>query len=118
MFPLFKTMLICLLCTIFIELILSILLKVRDRKDLLNVILVNILTNPIVVSFSSLILYKYGMADYKIGIVILEILAVITEGFTYKLTLKYKDINPFVLSLILNASSYGIGELINLFLTK
>ena len=44
----------CLLITIIIEVLISILLGLR-KKDILNVILVNIVTNPLVVSIPVLI---------------------------------------------------------------
>ena len=39
----------CLLLTIIIELVVALILSVRDKKDILNIILVNVLTNPVVV---------------------------------------------------------------------
>lgn len=103
----------CLLCTIIIELILAIILKIRNKLDLIYIILVNILTNPIVVTIPILILVKY---NYNIAIqtlIILEIITIITEGIIYSKVLEYKKINPFIISLILNISSYLIGEIIN-----
>ena len=103
----------CLLCTIMIEVGVSFLLKVRNKKDFLNIVLVNTLTNPIVVSLPFFILLKFGYAYYQKTFYILEILAFITEGFIYKKVLKYKKMNPYLLSIILNLSSYFIGEIIN-----
>lgn len=105
-------MLICLSSTIVIELIMSLLLGIRSKKDILNVILVNIMTNPLVVSILMYITYN-RLFNITISIIILEILVVLTEGFTYKKVLTFDKINPYVLSLILNISSYFIGELLN-----
>lgn len=102
----------CLLFTILIELIVALILGVRDKKDILNIILVNTMTNPLLVSVTVYITYNRIFNR----IVILELLVVIIEGFTYKKILNFKKINPFVLSLILNASSYFIGEIINYFI--
>ena len=41
-----------LVLTIIIEVAVALSLKVRDKKDLLNIVLVNFLTNPLVVSIS------------------------------------------------------------------
>ena len=49
----------------------------------------------------------------KIFTIILEITAFLVEGLIYKKTLEYKRINGFLLSLILNISSYVLGILIN-----
>ena len=105
-------MLICLSSTIVIELIMSLLLGIRNKKDILNVILVNIMTNPLVVSILMYITYN-RLYNTTISIIILEILVILTEGFTYKKVLTFDKINPYVLSLILNISSYFIGELLN-----
>lgn len=105
-------MLICLSSTIVIELIMSLLLGIRNKKDILNVILVNIMTNPSVVSILMYITYN-RLFNTTISIIILEILVILTEGFTYKKVLTFDKINPYVLSLILNIASYFIGGLLN-----
>lgn len=105
-------MLICLSSTIVIELIMSLLLGIRNKKDILNVILVNIMTNPLIVSILMYITYN-RLFNITISIIILEILVILTEGFTYKKVLTFDKINPYVLSLILNISSYFIGGLLN-----
>ena len=105
-------MLICLSSTIVIELIMSLLLGIRNKKDILNVILVNIMTNPLVVSILMYITYN-RLFNTTISIIILETLVILTEGFVYKKVLTFDKINPYVLSLILNISSYFIGKLLN-----
>lgn len=105
-------MLIFLSSTIVIELIMSLLLGMRNKKDILNVILVNIMTNPLVVSILMYITYN-RLFNTTISIIILEILVILTEGFAYKKVLTFDKINPYVLSLILNISSYFIGGLLN-----
>lgn len=105
-------MLICLSSTIVIELIMSLLLGIRNKKDILNVILVNIMTNPLVVSILMYITYN-RLFNTTISIIILEILVILTEGFAYKKVLTFDKINLYVLSLILNISSYFIGGLLN-----
>ena len=77
----------CLVFTIIIEVIVGIILGIRNKKDILNVILV-----------------------------ILEVITLFVEGFIYLKVLNYKKLNPFLISLFLNLSSYLIGELINYFL--
>lgn len=104
----------CLLLTIIIELIIALILGVRNKKDIINIILVNVITNPIVVMSQTLLYIKFGYNIEMIGIAILEVLVVLVEGLIYKKVLNYKKINPIILSLILNALSFLIGELINL----
>lgn len=105
----------CLFFTILIELIVALILKVRDKKDILNIILVNTMTNPLLVSLTVYITYN-RIFNRTLSVIVLELLVVLIEGFTYKKVLKYKKINPFIISLILNASSYFIGEIINYFI--
>lgn len=105
----------CLFFTILIELIVALILKVRDKKDIINIILVNTMTNPLLVSLTVYITYN-RIFNRTLSVIVLELLVVLIEGFTYKKVLKYKKINPFILSLILNASSYFIGEIINHFI--
>ena len=103
----------CLLCTIIIELSVSILLGVRNKKDIINIVLVNVVTNPIVVLFPYIIGLRYGNSPRYIVLFILEILTFIFEGCIYKKYLKYNKINSYILSLILNIMSYFIGNIIN-----
>ena len=105
----------CLVLTILFETSIALLLKVRDKKDILNIVLVQIVTNPIVVSFPFFIMLMYGYRYYQTTIYILEVITVIVEGFIYYKVLNYRKINPFLLSLILNGSSYLIGEILNRF---
>ena len=103
----------CLLCTIIIEEIVAIVIGVRDKKDILNIMLVNIVTNPIVTSIPVLINFLYGVKLRNIVLVIFEIITLIFEGFVYKKVLKFNKINPFIISMVLNFSSYLLGEIIN-----
>ena len=116
MFFLVKNMIICLVATILIECIVAILLRIRNKKDIINIILANILTNPLVVSIPVYFNILYGIYFRNIAYIILEIYAVITEGIIYKKFLKFDQINPFVISIILNAASFGIGELTNFYI--
>lgn len=106
-------MIVCLTLTIIIELSLSFILRVKDKKDYLNIILVNMLTNPLLVSISTMIMYKHGLHLRNISVIIMEVMVVLIEGYIYKKYLKYEKINPFLVSLILNSGSYFIGGVIN-----
>ncbi len=99
----------CLLTTIAVELIIALLLGIKNKVDLINIILVNILTNPVVVVIPMYFNLQYGIVGRNICLYILEILAVIVEGFIYFKYFDYKKINPFLISLILNVCSYLVG---------
>lgn len=109
-----KIMIISLSCTIIIELLFAYLfLRIKNKSDLLVVLLVNTMTNPLVVSISYIVNYFLGLHARNIILVILEILAFLIESLFYKKNLEYKKINPFMVSLILNFASYFIGCIIN-----
>ncbi len=103
----------CLIITIIIEVVVGLILGIRDKKDILNIVLVNIMTNPVVVSVPVLVLLLYGTSARWWTLFSLEVLTVIVEGFVYYKFFNYKKINGFLVSLILNLLSYGIGELLN-----
>ena len=100
--------------TIIVESLFAFILKVRKGKDFVNIILVNILTNPIVNAVPFYMNIKYGVTYRDISLLILEILAVLVEGFIYSKYLDYKKIKPYLLALILNICSYFIGVIINM----
>ncbi len=102
----------CLLLTILIETFIAFLLGYR-KKDLLNIVLVNIVTNPIVVTIPVYFNVKHGVFERNISLAILEITTLFTEGFIYFKCLERRKINPFLLSLLLNLASYLLGVFIN-----
>ena len=106
-------MVISLLLTLAIEGLGSLILGIRNKMDSLVVFLVNVLTNPIVVSVTFLLGFYFGTSANITSLVILEIAAFLTEGFIYSKTLSYKKLNPYLVSIILNASSYFLGQIIN-----
>ena len=88
--------------------------KAGNKKDLLLVLLVNIITNPVVV-----LLYWLTMIymDFSPIIILmpLELFAILLEGYYYK---RYGSgfRYPYLFSLAANAFSYGTGVLIQLIL--
>ena len=82
----------------------------RDKKDLLLLLLVNVITNPIVVLSFWLIVLFTNLNPY-IMLIPLELFAVLFEGYHYK---KYGRSfrRPYLFSLAANMFSFGIGELI------
>lgn len=111
-----KIMVICLLITIVIEFIGAYLLRIKDKCDLVIVVLVNILTNPILVVTTNLLYVYFGKSYYYVSLIILELLVLYIEGYIYKKLLINKNINPYLLSLILNMNSYFLGNIINYFI--
>jgi len=111
-----------LLTALAISLVLTVLFEVgfylvigkRNKKDILLVILVNTLTNPIVV-----LLYwiAYFNTNWNTVLVLipLEVFAVLTEGFIYG---RYAQSikRPFLFSLAANVFSFSLGFIIQHFI--
>lgn len=104
-----------LILTIIIEVIVGIIIGIREKKDILNVVLVNMITNPIVNIVPITLNIYVSLKARNISIYILEILVFFTEGLIYKKVLRYKRLNYFLISLILNIASYGTGIILNSF---
>lgn len=102
---------ISLVFTIIIELIVSIFCGIRNKKDIMYIVLINIITNP-TTEFINLLI-KDSSFHYLI-IVIIEIIVVIIEFIFYKKVLKTKDVNPLYLAIINNICSYAVGLIFNL----
>ena len=102
--------------TLAIELTLAFLLGLRGR-NLETVFWVNCLTNPILVTFMFWGLRVPGLRDWVDPIVVLfEDAVVFVEGAIYRQHLKNVRRDPYVLSLLLNATSYGTGLVLNVLL--
>ena len=106
-------MIICLITTIACETLVAFSMKVRDKMDFINIVLANILTNPLVVTIPFYFNIRYSVLYRNVTLLVLEILTLFVEGKIYKKYLFYKKINPYLFSLILNVSSYTIGCFIN-----
>lgn len=106
-------MIVSLISTILLEIISGLILGVRKGLDILNILLVNLLTNPLVVSISYYINLAYGLKIKYIVLIILEVLVVIIEGLIYKKYFSYRKIDLIIFSLLLNGCSYFIGNIIN-----
>ncbi|MGN0388750.1 MAG: hypothetical protein ACI4ER_08020 [Suilimivivens sp.] len=101
---LFLKLVISLLLTLVTEFPMAFLFQARG-KDLLLVFLVNILTNPAVVLVSTL------TGDRIFVQIILEVIAVLAEGFYYNKYSIYMR-KGFLCSFCCNLVSYGVGLLL------
>ena len=97
------------------EIPIGILLGARDGKKIATVALANIITNPGVV-LSSLSLALFLSRWHTPGIIILEALAVFTEGFIFSKFQTFGKKNPYIVSFVLNLVSYLTGEIIIMFI--
>ena len=101
---------ISLTLTILLESGFFLLIGKRNKKDLLLLVLVNIITNPVVV-LSYLLALLYADWDQSLIILPLELFAVLTEWFYYN---KYgQDFRcPYLFSALANLFSFGTGVLL------
>ncbi len=106
------SLVLALLLTEAIEIPVCLLWGMRGR-DLLFVLLANLLTNPVVNVLYALA-YLYTPIPRVASIAVLEIAAVVTEWLVYRSATDAK--RPFLVSLTANAASYGVGLLITTFL--
>ena len=104
--------------TLLIELAVAFLMKIRGWTEFLIVVLVNVLTNPLVVLIVYLMIFRFPAWRWPVEI-LLEILVIPAEGLLYRAAKKsgFRFPKPFLLALLCNLSSYGIGLLINLIRT-
>ena len=103
-----------LIITILIELSIAVIIG-YERKDLINVMLVNIATNPLVVSIPILFNARFGLFERNVVLLLLEIVTILFEGLIYSKFNRKVKINPYLVSFILNLSSYSLGLIINYF---
>lgn len=94
--------------TLFLELLLALLWGIRKR-DLLLVVLVNLLTNPLVV-FTHGLLLPHG---FLLHTVLPELCAVATEAAIY-CRKKNRIPQPVLFGVLANGFSYGAGVLLQL----
>ena len=78
---------------------------IRDRRDMCVVLLANIMTNPVLVYVSSLMVYHLGIdAGRLVTYLILEPMVVLAEYVIYRKHL-LKDVDYLKMSIILNLIS-------------
>ena len=113
MFNIFLQMIINLVLTIIIEVSFSLILGIRNRKDIYSIIFINCVTNIVLNYIMNIIKYfVYSNILIYIILTIFEIVVVLIEYKYYQKNLEYKRINPLILSIILNILSFGTGLLI------
>ena len=111
------TLVICLLLTMVLEEAMALLVGVRKGFDLAVILFTNTLTNPVVV-FTGILLSTYTAVPRALYITVLEITVYVVEALIYKKLLYCRKPSPFILSLILNATSVFIGTTLSTLILK
>ena len=107
-----KGMAISLIETLILELGFALFWGVRGRQDLLWVVLVNVLTNPIVVFTYYMVRIRHVPVNTGVVTLILETFAVVTEALIYQKKARTVG-RAWLFSLSVNSFSYAVGELLN-----
>lgn len=112
-----EIILICLLVTIVLEVILARILGLR-KIDIVYVMLTNVFTNPLMNLSYNFISSSYSNSIFEnvIILLILEIIVFLVEGFIFKICLKNKEKNGFLISYVLNSFTFMIGMIVNMIL--
>lgn len=103
-----RSLIISLSLTLVLELLFAWFWGVR-KKGLVLVILMNILTNPAVVTLHFIALSLLGWRGF-LPVLILELAAFVTEGFCCRDVIS----RPWLFAFCINLFSYGMGELLQL----
>ena len=112
-----NSIIISLILTIVIEVTLSLIIGLRDTDNIEKVILVNILTNPLVVTTTNIVyLLSQSYIFRNIVLGFLEVAVIFVEGFLFKKLLKDFKINSYLFALYLNGISFLLGIIINHFI--
>lgn len=85
---------------------------IREKHDLRLAMLVNVLTNPVVVFVCYYVRFHRLPVKYGWVTLVMEVLAVITEALLYKTHAK-SITRPWLFSLSANSFSFAMGELLN-----
>ena len=100
--------------TLIIEYIIIKLIFIK-KKVHIPVLLVNMLTNPLVVYIYN-IMSIYSLYYKDIVLLFLELLVVIVEGYVYKYLLEITWKKALIISFASNIIAYLIGIIINLYI--
>ena len=101
-------LLISLALTVGIEAVFAFCFGLRTRRAQVVVLLANVVTNPLLNSLTTVVSFYLSPSFFYWVLVPLEILVVIAEGYIYRSMLR-PNMNPLLLSFLLNCCSYVIG---------
>lgn len=105
-----ENILFAMLITIASEVIVGFLFGFRKKRQVISIILVNLITNPLMNFF---ILTEHAMNGFSfIEVVFLEVIVILVEWLLLFFALKEPPKKLFILSLVMNLVSFGGGYLI------
>ncbi|MBR3933950.1 MAG: hypothetical protein IKJ68_08610 [Clostridia bacterium] len=98
-----------------VELTLALMFGATGAKKILTVALINIITNPTVV-MSMLTISVFCNKFETVALIVLEILVFLAEGLMFAIYKPFKKNKPYLISFVLNLSSFMAGNIIKIFL--
>ena len=101
-----------LILTIVIEVIIAWLFGLRSKRELLTVLLINVITNPLLNYLITVNGYFHLVSRTNLLILCLEVVVVLVEWRLLVWVLRQKVKKMLVLSVAMNAASYLAGLLI------
>lgn len=107
-----RSLVLSLFLTELIELLFTYLIGIRNKKDYLLIVLINVVTNPCVV-LTAYLLHHYTTILTPFYILPLELMVILIEGL-YLRTYSESIDHPFRFACALNVCSYVTGLLISL----
>jgi O-antigen/teichoic acid export membrane protein len=107
-----SNLILALALTVVIEIIVAILLGYRKKWELLTIVLINVITNPIL-NYILIVNSYFNWLSINIFIVIsLEVIVVIVEWLLLKYTFRKDSKKLLILSVAMNATSFLVGLLL------
>lgn len=105
-----ENILFAMLITSVSEVIVGLLFGFRKKHQVISIILVNLITNPLMNFF---ILTEHAMNGFSfIEVIFFEVIVILVEWLLLFFALKEPPKKLFILSLVMNLVSFGVGYLI------
>jgi hypothetical protein len=104
-----RLFILALILTILIEVGVARLFGLKEKKELLTVVLVNVITNPLLNYLILVNAYFHLIGQSQILILIIEALVVLVEWRILVWALSQRAKKMFLLSLVMNACSFLVG---------
>ena len=107
-----SNLLIALFLTITIEIVVSLCLGFKKKSEILTLIFLNIITNPLLNYLLMVNSYFYYAITKLPLIIFLELVVVLVEWKILLYVLREKPLKLFILSLLMNLCSFSFGLII------
>ena len=105
-------LILALILTIILEVLIAISFNYRKKSELLTIVLINVITNPLL-NYLLLVNSYFNLVSMNIFILIfLEVIVVIVEWMLLRYALRQNPKKLLILSVVMNATSFLVGLLL------